>query len=193
MWSSKQAKRAFVLCTLGVVGALALACSGSSDHRDAEPTRIISLGGRPAKTALDAGELSRQIFTGCPPWCGSQIDEIEFVETTVGQARRFFGTGGEKVGDDPGDYLGSSNTPDGWPDDLKVWFVIAHGTFHETHVAIRSLPPPVSNLWAIVAYGGHTSYFATDDEYDLSQLGRIRHIELPLPPYPTPVRLDQRT
>ena len=156
---------------------------------DATPpsTPFSGLLGRIPNTAQDAGDIARDLFTGCPPWCGSQIASIDYVETTAGGVRQFFGPGKAGHPDDPGDVVGAFSGSE----NLKVWLVVAHGTFRESSVLLKTPLPTVNNLWAVVPYGqANPQYVATNKNIDLSQLGTVHHILLPLPPFPTPVGLD---
>ncbi len=107
------------------------------------------------------------------------------MDTTAGKARDLF---------DP-----KRETPSGrWfadaPDGAVVWVVVAYGRFQFKSMPGSTTPGPWYNtVWVVVPKGEKgTSDGAGNQQYDLSRLGPVVQVPVPLAPFPTPVQLGSQ-
>ncbi len=173
-----------------LVVAIAVACGGSSSGSPAgptgaEPTAIRDFINAFAENDADAVSFAKEVFTSsCPPTCNPRIDTVQYVKTTVGQAKSRLASASDGHFD-PGKRVA------GWgADDLPIWIVVAKGQFTKFSIIDPTPGPPFSSLWVIFPMGRAGSFpFPSNAQYDLSQLGTVHNVPLPLPPFPTPVNL----
>lgn len=166
----------------GVAFAVILLVARSSETVPASsappvPTRPGTDG---AQTAEEALEVARDVFTTAPPYVTHEIESIEYVETTTGAARAL---------------LDPSRTAIRWdvPADLDAWLIIARGRFQYRSVPGSATPGPVYEyVWLIVPKEtSDRKWGELNLAPDITALGEPAGVPLPLPPYPTPVPLDE--
>jgi hypothetical protein len=135
-------------------------------------TPVISI----VNTIDDAFFLARvRTYVSRPPIDAHDPKSVNYVETTFGQARTAF-------------HLNAAVAQD-YPDSAHVWVIVAYGDF----ALIGNVPTPVphTTVWLVFVEGHSTQYGGLDDErYDLSQLGTVKQVPLPLPPLPTPTHFS---
>ncbi len=93
---------------------------------------------------------------------------------------------------------GRATPSDRWfayaPTDAPVWVVVAYGQFQGKSVPGSTTPgPSYSSVWVVIPKGQlGMSDGAGNERYDLSQLGTVVEVPVPLPPFPTPVKLNSQ-
>jgi len=132
-----------------------------------------------ADNEQDAMNFARELITASPPYGVERIDSVQFAQTTVGEAKDMF---------DPRRQFG------GWdrPDNTVTWAFVAYGRFPAGRSIYPDRTPGASTTVIVLVVKGSRSRetFASNEQYDLSELGTVRHLQLPLPKFPTPVALD---
>ena len=181
--------RPLAAITLTFLLLIAGACA--SEESQPEPTQEptpsptsrgpTSLRLAPAKTINAAlSKISNRLETSRPR--AIEIDSVVYVETTVGQAQRLFDPLGERGG---GQFFEDA------PDDLPVWAVVATGDFRESETLRGGQIFTYSSLWWVVAIGEKGFIWGVNyRNSDVSTLGTATSVPLPLPEFPTPVRLE---
>jgi hypothetical protein len=78
------------------------------------------------------------------------------------------------------------------PDDVPAVIFVAKGDFEMTPPVALNLPTyTVTQVWVVVPLGQKGTWMMPyDEDYDLSQLGAVREVPLPLPPFPTRVSFN---
>ena len=102
-----------------------------------------------------------------------------YVEATVGAARNVL---------DPRREMKTWDTPD----DVPALIFVASGRFRMWSMGAYAEPtPPIfTRLWIVVPLGTRgVQWSGADHDIDLSQLGAVHEVPLPLAPFPTPVSL----
>jgi hypothetical protein len=124
----------------------------------------------------EAAAIVREVLTSPPPLGAQDLASITYTRTTVGNARNLF---------DPNRETKAWGTPN----DLQAWAFVLHGNFTLwTQGAEPHVSPAYTTLWIVIPVGQPGTFWATDNNsYDLSQLGPVGRLSLPLPPWPTPV------
>lgn len=187
--------RRIVLVLLLLIAVLAVwaACGGggSPTKSSSAHTPIASLTPTPtplygsksvlrsiAENAQDAVGFAREEYFACPPYCGGDFQSVQYVETTVGQARDLF---------DPRHEIKVWETADS----AEAVVIVAYGEFYtwcmgcEPHTS-----GPHSTHWAVVPIGQRGTFdLLSNERYDLTRFGAVRQVPLPLPEWPTPVAL----
>lgn len=181
------------LCSAGALAALAgvatglallVACSDSARPASSEPVAPTSSYGKPAKTLEDALSQARGRLEAGPPFA-DEIESAVYVETTVGRARDLF---------DPKREIGSGRFFTDAPADSPVWVVVAYAEFQWANRGAIDVPPVLySTVWMVIPVGKSGMYLgASNEQYDLARLGRVVEVPVPLPPFPTPVKLNSQ-
>jgi hypothetical protein len=137
--------------------------------------------GKPAKTLADAlGQARNQLETG-PPFADS-VQSVVYVATSVGRARDLF---------DPHREIGSGRFFTDAPPDSPVWVVVAYGDFVWANRGVVEVPRvSYTAVWFVIPVGETGLYYdASNERYDLSRLGNVVGVPLPLPPFPAPVEV----
>lgn len=138
----------------------------------------------PVNTIQDAFNVARFLnFNGGPGPDTRNPDAVYYVETTFGQARKVF-----QVSPDG---FNPAEAPTKIPDTTPIFVIVAYGQFPDTHVLGERTPHVYTAMWAMFAIG--TQLHADNvgnEQYDLSQLGTVGVVEVPLPPQPTPVTFN---
>ncbi len=188
--------------------ALATACGGSSPKGSSSaqmgtptlepgvtvtPTPLFgwkSVSNSTASNAQEAVGFAREEYSACPPYCTTDSDfrSVEYVQTTKSKLRQVIGPAKSHLLGDPGATVEGIDAPEDWP----VWAVVARGSFHGRAAALATQEYHVgSNFWVLVPKDrqGFGANFATDTNYDISQLGEVHDVPLPLAKWPTPVAL----
>ncbi len=144
----------------------------------AVPTSSI---GQPANTVEEALGQARSVFTSAPPFVVHDIESVVYVDTTVGRARELFDPDHERKAWDA-------------PDHLPAWVVVAYGSFQVKSVPGSSTPgPSLTSVWVVIPEGDVGLHWWVDSQsYELSRLGTVVEVPLPLPPFPTPVTLGSQ-
>ncbi len=163
-----------------LVASTAVGGSGCSSPSNTTPFAVTPAASTPVagvvNTIDDAFLLARvRTFVPGPPIDAHDPKSISYVETTFGQARAAF-------------HLNAAVAQD-YPESAPVWVIVAYGNF----ALIGNVPTPVlhTTVWLVFVEGHSTQYGGLDDErYDLSQLGAVKEVPLPLPPLPTPTYLS---
>lgn len=152
--------------------------SPSATLTPAVPTSSI---GQPANTVEEALGLARDRFTAAPPFVVHDIESVVHVDTTVGQARDLFDPEHERKAWDA-------------PDHLPAWGVVAYGSFQVKSVPGSSTPgPSLTSVWVVIPKGDVGLHWWVDDQsYELSRLGTVVEVPVPLPPFPTLVTLESQ-
>ncbi len=171
---------------------LSAACGGSST---ASPTSAKTLSAQNATLIFNPSypvahdiEQSVGIFRDritSNPYYNADIQSLTYVNTTIGQLRKLFGP--PKAPGDLASTVGAFKARD----DTLVWAIVARGQFPTFHMGLGTQLPPTSAVWLFVLHDLAGNLSAdTNDNYDISQLGEVREIPLPLAKWPTPVALE---
>ncbi len=165
--------------------ALAIACGGGSSRQTTAPQGTVtptplfgwkSAFSSAAEDEQDAIGFAREYLQLCPDICGLP-DSVEYVRTTVGQARKLFDPKGE----------GHS-----WPSDgTAAVVVLAHGDFSHFCMGCSVHTTYFSTFWAVVPIGLRNFVSNRNSaQYNLGELGKVHKVPVPLAPFPTPVALS---
>jgi hypothetical protein len=133
-----------------------------------------------AQNAGDAAGFAREmLYNANPPFRAVETESMQYAESTVGAARELVSYTREDVMT----WEIADSTP-------AVIFV-ARGTFECFPNRFSEAPRTQSTtMWVIVALGEKgTRAGCSNEVYDLSGLGEVRDVPLPLAPFPTPVSL----
>ncbi|MGB2694441.1 MAG: hypothetical protein WBD55_04540 [Dehalococcoidia bacterium] len=132
-----------------------------------------------AENVQEAASFARELIYAMPPFESVELRSLTYVEATVGEGRDLYDPGRE------------DKIPD-IADDVAAVIFVAHGRFEWRDLAGSATPGPVySSRLLIIPLGKSGSFSdASDEEYDLSALGEVSEVPLPLPEWPTPVSLD---
>ena len=143
----------------------------------AAPVTPTSSIGQPANTLQDALNQARDYLEAGPPYVVlDEVGPVVYVETTYGQVLT----------------LSRFNAlPPGLPDSLPVWVIVAYGHFQDKSFPGSTTPGEAYSVRYMVIPKGQVglSSGASNEQYDLSRLGTVVHVPVPLPPVPTPVEL----
>ncbi len=168
-------------------GVLLVVRGGGEEQALSSTSHPTPATGKPAETVNDALNIARLKFTASPPFRVHEIDSVVYVKSTVGEARSLF---------DP------ELTIKAWDaaDDLPAWVVVASGRFQRVsrRGATDWAKEPLtwhSTVWVVVPKGEIGVHSGIrNEEYDLSQLGTVIEVPVPLAEFPDPIELgDART
>jgi hypothetical protein len=190
--------RIVLLLSVLIVTFAAIACGGGSksDVRAQPPTvQVYTPPTEPPRTSTptpymgwkyagesvvdntqDAVDFARDIIESCPGVCGTP-NSVEYVETTVGEAREVL---------DPGDGYA-------WEYDngARAVVVVVTGDFHSSCVACSPQYRYFGTVWIVAPIGQKRLVHGDGDtRFDLARLGTVHAVPLPLAEFPTPVALD---
>jgi hypothetical protein len=188
MTSRRTLKSAGVLATLGVAAmglAFLVGCSNAARPASSGSVAPTSSIGQPANTLQDALNQARNILEAGPPYVAlDEVGSFVYVATTYGQVvslRKFNGIRRDE------------KTPP-FPDGLPVWLFVAYGPFQDRSMPGSTTPGQTYSTRYMVIPKGQVglSTGVNNEQYDLSQLGTAVQVPVPLPPFPTPVRLNSR-
>ena len=116
-----------------------------------------------------------------PPYDTNDVDRMEYVETTFGRAREVLPVV---------DMTAPAGARRQEPDGRRVWVIVAYGPFHTTGIHVQT-PEPATTFWMVWPEDATYPYSGLSNEpYDLSSLGTVREVELPLPEFPTPTEFE---
>lgn len=182
---------ALAALALAALGAALVGCSNAARPASSGSAVATSLSAvatstyGPANTLQDALTKVREYLEVGPPYVVlHDVGPVVYVETTYGQVvslRKFNGI--------PRD----ENTPP-FPSTLPVWLFVAYGKFQDRSMAGSTTPGQTyTTRYFLIAKGEKAfSTGATNEQYDLSSLGTVIQVPVPLPPFPTSVKLNSR-
>lgn len=173
---------AIAVLTAIIVG-VSIVLLRSTETSDVESQRgyPTSTAGKSAKTINDALNVSREFFTASPPFLVHEIESVSYVESSVGEARTLF---------DPDRVLELWGAADDWP----AWVVVASGQFQRGTLradGTRGTGGWERTVWVVVPMDEIGAYSGIrNEEYDLSQLGAVKEVPVPLAEFPNPIELE---
>ena len=133
---------------------------------------------RPDSTASsveDAASFGRDVIL--TTFGAHAVRELEYTETTVGALRQLFGPSTTGRLDDAGAKVETLQAEDDW----SVWAIRARGAFQAFHMGLATQPPPLEWVWILVLRDrAGLTWFATNSDHDLSQLGDVGQVSLPV-------------
>ena len=132
-----------------------------------------------ADSVQEAADFARTELTMRPPYVLAETERLKFVVTTVGEARALVGMARE------------DNLNIDVADREPAVVFIAEGRFRVVMNRFADSPPPIiSTVWIVVPLGVTGTFSgAGSGDYDLSSLGEVRDVVVPLPEFPAPVDL----
>ncbi len=137
-----------------------------------------------ATTVEGAIEIARARIAACPSYCvRDNIQSLTYVKTTVGAARDLF---------DPNRQIGGGRfISDAFPNS-PVWIVVASGDFVMRNRGVIEVEPfSYGSIWVLVPQNAQSTFSSIKLEtVDLSELGTVMQVPLPLPELPCSVRLE---
>ena len=168
------------LALLAVAAGAAVVLSASSDDELQTLTPALQTpgGDMTIHNINDAFFLAQLWYFGAgPPYDTHQLEEVQYVETTFGEARAVLPVV---------DMSAPAGARRQEADDKRVWVIVAYGPFHASGIHVQS-PEPFTTFWMVWPNGATSPHSSLSNErYDLGALGTVHDVELPLPPFPTP-------
>lgn len=134
-----------------------------------------------AESVDDAASFAREQLMAMPPFVVTEPQSLTYVRATVGDARDLF---------DPDRDTAVWDTPD----DVPAVIFVAYGEFQWRSVPGSATPGPAYNtVWVVVPLGVRGTHLGgANEQYDLTALGEVGEVRVPLPPFPTPVEFRTR-
>jgi hypothetical protein len=134
-----------------------------------------------AQNTQDAAGFARElIFNSEPPFKTIRLDSVQYAPSVAGNARQLV------------NYTREEDRVWAVADQTPVVLFVAHGAFECFSDRFSEGPAKRSStMWVIVPLGERgTRAGCSDDTYELTSLGEVKTVPLPLAPFPSPVSIE---